>query len=256
MFKEKKQIFIPGVIFLLLGLALYLLPLQSAPQPLLAAEKDTGPTISVQGTGYAFATPDRARVILGVVTMNRTAQEAQKANAIALSKLVDDLVKRGILKKDIQTFNYNIWPQYNYKDQEKGNPPKITGYRVENMLAVTLKDLKQVGPVIDTAVENGINQVQNIEFFNEDDNRYQVEALKSAVKDAQTKAEAVANTLGKKITGIASVDIGGSSTPIYVYNRAKFKSGAAGAPTPIPTPIEPGEIKITANVTIIFKISN
>jgi len=49
--------------------------------------------------------------------------------------------------------------------------PTITGYTVSNRLKVTVKNIDDVGDVIDTAVDAGVNEVQSVSFTLSDKTR-------------------------------------------------------------------------------------
>lgn len=215
-----------------------------------AATEEPPPTLTVQGTGEVQCTPDAAQVTLGIVTMKKTAREAQKENAVVTDRVIKGLLAQGIPQKDIQTVSYSIWPEYSYDERGK-EPPRLTGYRAENSLRVNLKDPKQVGIVVDTAVENGANQIQNISFGLQDDTSSKREALQKAVWDARAKAEAIASALGVKIIGIASAQEGYVAAPVIRASKAFMDVGGGE----LPPPVEPGMLSVSALVTVVFLLS-
>ncbi len=76
-------------------------------------------------------------------------------------------------------------------------------------------------------------------------------ALKKAVTLARADADVVAAALGVNITGAQSADISQGYTPV-VYDN--YQAGAATAKSAVPTPIQPGDITVTAQVTITYSI--
>jgi hypothetical protein len=74
-------------------------------------------------------------------------------------------------------------------------------------------------------------------------------ALRNAVANARADADAVAGAMAINITGTKNVDISQGYTPI-VYDNS-FASGAVSKAA-VPTPIQPGDITVTATVTITY----
>ena len=139
-----------------------------------------------------------------------------------------------------------------YQDPTVLNP-KITTYQVTNTLQVTLKDVNQTGNVIDTAVTNGINTASSIQFMLSDEQAQalRTEALKKAVTLARADADVVAAALGVNITSVQSADISQGYTPV-VYDN--FQAGVATSKAAVPTPIQPGDITVTAQVSVTYSI--
>jgi uncharacterized protein YggE len=75
-------------------------------------------------------------------------------------------------------------------------------------------------------------------------------ALQRAVGQARADADTVAATVGVKIPGVRDVSVGGVSPPV-VYDRYAAAEMSAKA---IPTPIQPGETRVSAQVSITYLI--
>ncbi|MGB9792287.1 MAG: SIMPL domain-containing protein [Thermacetogeniaceae bacterium] len=222
----------------------------AAVQPATASTEEEIPQIAVTGCGSVSVSPDQAKVSLGVLTIAPTAGEAQRENSSKANKIISALVAAGIPKDKIATQNYTIWPEYSYPKPEENKPPTITAYRVNNTILVTLDDITKVGQIIDTAVAAGANQVESIQFLRQDTGPAQREALQKACQEARSKAEAIAQSLGLQILGVQSVQESSSVAlpPALSGGMKALESGAT------PTPIEPGEIKVSATVTVVFKV--
>ncbi len=198
--------------------------------------------LKVFGVGVVNVKPDIAEIAIGVITENKQLELAQKENAEITQQVIDSIKSMGVLAKDIQTQNYNIRTKYDFIDGKQ----VFTGYEVANYLQVVVRNINDVGEIIDTAVRNGTNVVNNISFMVSDRSKYYNEALKLAIEEAQDKALIIANKLKVKvnIVPIQIVEQGGgrgdSLTPIT------FKAADAS------TPIEAGQNKITASIEAIF----
>lgn len=200
--------------------------------------------IQVTGSGSAFGEPDVAVLSLGVSTERDSVEKARAEAADAMQKVLDSLKNNGVSEKDIQTQHFSIQPQYDYIDGQR----ILRGYRVTNMVSAKIRNLEQVGEVIDDAAAGGdIVQVQSIQFTIDDPTALQAQARVEAMKDAKAKAETLAKesgvTLGKP-TFISEAT--GSYAPTYRFDE---KASAEGI-----TPIETGELEIAVTVTVIYEI--
>ncbi len=218
-----------------------------------AATTDTANSnvISVSGSGSVTGTPDRAQLTFGVQTENANVKTAQSDNAVRMNSVIDALVAAGIPKDQMKTTGYTIYPVY--QDSTGLLNPAIKSYQVSNTLQVTLKDVNQTGNVIDTAVTAGVNNVNSIQFMLSDEQAQSLrsQALKNAVTLARSDANVVAAALGVNITGVQSADITQGYTPI-VYDN--YQAGAATVKSIAPTPVQPGDITVTAQVAITYSI--
>lgn len=154
--------------------------------------------------------------------------------------MIDRLKSLNIAANDLQTTGYNIQPQYD-KDQ------KVTGYRIVNSVRAVVRDIKNVGPTIDSAVNAGANRVSGISFdaANKDDATRR--AREAAVADARKKAEQYAQLTSMTLGGVMQISESVSGAPEY---RTAAPAAAAGGSTPI----EPGQGSLTISVQISYEL--
>ncbi len=213
------------------------------------AEGIKPPTISVSGEGIVEAQPDRATISVGVVTREKNPSAVQAANARAAQSVINAIVALGIERKNISTGNYNFNPTYRHFDNGRR---EIDGYEAANSVTVVVDDLKLVGKIIDTALANGANQVNGLNFGLRNRTAYQDEALRLAVLDAKRKAEVVASVLGKRIVGVYSVSI--NSSRISAPQNYKMARSMAEDSANFETPVESGTLQCSADVHVEFEI--
>lgn len=197
--------------------------------------------ITVVGSGTVPVIPDTAIINIGVVTEGSNLQEVQQENAATTTKVVNSLLSFNIPRENIQTSFYNIEPRYDYKDGAQ----IFTGYRVTNMLTVKVKNLNDIGAIIDSTVKSGANRIDNITFTVENPSAFYNEALRLAVKNAEGKALTIANTLKVQLIKTPiKVTEESPIVPINEYSMVKASSE---------TPVLPGQITITAKITAIYE---
>ncbi len=224
-----------------------------APRAIQAADPTTTPpehTISVSGTGRVVISPDVADLRLGVSVNRSTVKAARQVAAEAMTKVVAALKKLGIADKDIQTTNLSLQPVYDYSSGS--NPPRLTGYQLSNAVAVTIRNLDQVGDAIDGSLAAGATTLDGVTFRVDDPAAAEKQAREAAVAQAKAKAETLAAGAGVSIGGVAS--IAETSAPIS-YPMAYRDALAAAAPDKsVATPVETGTNEVTVTVAVTYLI--
>jgi hypothetical protein len=209
-------------------------------------------TIQTTGTGTIRVRPDHARVFFGVQTFAPTVKQARGQNAAQTKQVTGSL---GSLKiPDLKMKSTNMTVEL-VQSEGDGRVPKILGYRVTNTFTVLVHqdDAEQLGPlasrVLDTALESGANQVQQIVFFREDDKDARREALVKAVQDARANAEAMASGAGKKVLDVINID----GQPQYeVFSGRMSNTMQTAAPEGDSTTLMAGEQEITCTVSATY----
>jgi uncharacterized protein YggE len=206
-------------------------------------------TLSVSGTGRVNAVPDVADITIGVVEQAKEAGAASQKAAASMEGVVKALLDLGIDEKDIQTTNLSLNPRYDWNSQ----PAKVVGWEANNQVSVTVRDIDQVGPVVDATVEAGANQIYGISFRVEDPTEAQMVARTAAVEDARAKADQLAAAAGVEITAVISISESGGQPPQPIFfERAEMALAADGGAS---TPVLAGEVELSVNVVIQYEIA-
>jgi uncharacterized protein YggE len=200
-------------------------------------------TIEVTGEGTVCAAPDKANITLGSLTENVSLTAAQKENAAAVSDIINSLIAIGIPKEHIQTVNYRIDTEYNYEDGKQ----TFRHYKVTHLLQVSIDKVELTGLVVDTAVNHGANSVSNIEFTIAYPEAYYNQALSLAITNGQNKANTIAAALGVTLKFPAQVQEVLRPLEPAPYPAPLYAKSAGAA-----TPIQPGELKISAAVKAVY----
>jgi uncharacterized protein YggE len=224
------------------------------PVPPTGGISSTSRGIHVSGQGKVVAVPDIVVFSAGVVTTGETAQVASQENAEAMDRVLRALKNLGIEDKDIKTQTVSVWPEYDYgqRDEGKRELPIIIGYRAENRVSVTVREVSMAGKAIDASVDAGANQVYGLSysFSDEKKDKLYALALREAVADGTGKAKAIADAIGaEKITPVSVSESGGFYPPIY---RMDMAEAAVDGGVSVPTPVSPGELEVSASVSMSF----
>lgn len=220
-------------------------------QPLTAQQMEPllPHTVHVQGVGEIEVAPDQAEISLAVETVAASAREAGEMNARSMEQVIRALVAAGVPRTDIETRNYSVFPEYDYREQEA---PRIRGYRATNQVGVETTKLDDVGRLIDTALQAGANRVEGVNFGLRDEAAARATALRQAVANARAAAETMAAALGVRLGEVVYATTDAMPMrPSPVMLRAAAAGDMAES---APTPIQPGEQRITARATVTWAI--
>jgi uncharacterized protein YggE len=211
-------------------------------------------TISVAGEGQVSAAPDQAVVRLGVTVQLPQAGLAQAKVSETMQKALEGIVKLGLQRNSIHTAALTLTSVYS-NERPSNNPetPRVVGFRANNSIEVTLQDINLVGKVIDAGISAGANELQGVSFTLKEDLSQRTTALKIAVREARTKAKTIAQALDLPLGSVLEVTEGGVHVIPFNQNFGGARMMAASA---VQTPIEPGEVRVQANVTVRYEIGS
>lgn len=229
----------------LLCLCLMLALLGALCVPALAEEDKE---IRVSGNATVTLAADTASLQIGVNTRKNTVQEAQVENAALMNAVIAAIRQLGIEEKDVVTSQFNVYSSYDYSYDAAGQEVRTTYYQVDNMLSVTIRDLSQIGAVLDAAMAAGANTTYGITFSSSQENEAYQKALTRAVEDAAQKAQVLAKAAGKTLGELILMDASQGSYYYGISNVYDAKS-AAGAGTSIVS----GDVSVSASVVLEYK---
>jgi uncharacterized protein YggE len=208
---------------------------------------DVSRTITVVGTGKVSLVPDVAWVNVGAEVWADTVSEAKVEVDRQIAAIMAALKQMGVDEKNIQTSHYSIHYEREPMSVAREGPAGESqgGYRVSNMLRVTVRDVERAGDVLDAVVEAGANQVHGVTFTVSDESKWQGQAREEAIADARARAGELASLTG--------VDLG------QVQSVSELVGGWPMAMAPVPERvigggIAPGELELSTQVQVTFAI--
>jgi len=211
-----------------------------------AAEETTKERlIHTSATGEVTTTPDQAEISVSVQTEHPDPRQAQSENAAIMARVIAALKGAGVAESDLKTTGFSLYPNYD----ESGSifAKNIKFYRATNTLLIRVRNIGQAGDLLDLTVANGANNVNGISFLVSDEKQLSLrnEALTAAVTRARADADTVAKAAGLTIAGVKEITVGGAYVPVP---RAEMSyAGKAVA-----TPLQPGEMTVTASVSVTY----
>lgn len=206
--------------------------------------------IEVTGVGEVEVSPDEAHLNFAVETSAPTSREAAQQNAERMEQVIAALVAAGIPREEIETRNFSVYPEYITDD--RGETPRVRGYRVTNQVSLKTARLDAVGTLIDAALNAGANRVDGISFGLSDPQAAEAEALAKAVQRARASAETIAQALGVPLGQILRAS--NSTDPVRPVMMMNARMDVAESAQGFATPIQPGDQTVRARVLLVFAI--
>ena len=219
----------------------------------------TNSGIWVTGQATMEIPADVAKVSIGVESRELTVGEARQKAATAMESVLDAIKASGVAEDDIVTTNFNVYPQTTWIEVSdalgRHSEPRITGYTVTNTVQLTVRDIENLGGVVDTAADAGGNliRINSIRFTVDDPSVFAEQIRQIAAANALAKADVYARALGVSVGQLVYLTELGNSVPMSssspqaemaAMDRA-FKS----------TPISAGDVNLSVTVQAVFAIA-
>ena len=220
-------------------------------------------TITVTGQGVATRTPDFANINANIVTNDDDSAKATADNNARFDAIRTALSTLGAAESDVLTTYYNV--NFTPHPEPAGSANVAMrpigyyqryGYIVSRNVQIKFRSLTNVGAAVDAIIRAGASTVSNVSYGLNDQRTAYAEAIKSAMQDARSQAEAIASAAGVRILRLRSVQ---SSSyypgPVPMYRSPIMMPTSAPMPAPgPPTTLPPGNIDMHASLTAIYEV--
>ena len=203
-------------------------------------------TITVNGHGTVTVVPDTAHLSAGVQAQADTATAALDTVGSNSQDLIATLQGVGVAADDIQTSGLSLWPTMGNDGQQ------IRGYQASTSVTATIRDVAQVGAVVD-ALKGFVGDeltINGISFSYDDPEEVLAEARAAAIANATTRAEQYAAAAGVEVGAIVRIVEGTVSDPIVFARAAGAAEMAADS-----VAVAPGTQDLAADVTVVFAMA-
>ncbi|WP_433935317.1 SIMPL domain-containing protein [Sorangium cellulosum] len=127
--------------------------------------------------------------------------------------------------------------------------PPAHFYRVSNTVTAVIRNLDQVGAVLDAVTAAGANNVWGVSFDLDKTDPLEAQAREKAIADARARAEALARLQGVALGRVVAISEIIDSGP--VHGRMAMASAAYGDAG---TPVAPGEVQFSTQVKVVYAL--
>lgn len=218
-------------------------------------------SVRVSGAAVVYVIPDRALLQLGVQSTGVTPDAVRSENTQMIQKVIRAISALGVQAKDIATDYYIVYPVY-----EDYNSLMIKGYRIDNTVSITLRDVNLVEDVLVAALLAGANEVQDVQFYTSDLRKFRDQARSLAMTAAAEKAQALAGTAGAQVGCILTISEntsshyygswrGGREAALWAQNVIQNAVSSQDQPIQMDdSPVALGQIAIRAEVDASYSL--
>ncbi|WP_394129117.1 oxidative stress defense protein [Shewanella maritima] len=213
----------------------------------IAAERDF-PSIETQGYSEVHAEADMAEVYVAVTIEAETAKAAKQQSDSAVADFIARLNEAGVGSKHINSANINLRPQYHY---EKNKPRQLIGYQASRQVTVTVVELAQLNDILDSALAQGINNINRIELKSSKEAEIKQQARALAISNAKDKANSLAQGFDTKVKGVWLVRYQDYTVKGVQYQARAIEAMADG----VSQSYQQDEIVITDRVEVVFRLA-
>jgi uncharacterized protein len=224
------------------------------PSPTPAAPPQVGPitiipitgaarTITVSGAGSIAAAPDQVTVRIGVRTEGTEATDTLEQNNQQMNNLLNALRQAGIPAQDIRTEGITLRPRFIDRPTPE-QPAETQGFLAANIVQVRVRELEQLGELLDAAVQAGGNLIESINFELSEPQEWHDQALETAMNDARRKAEQLAALAGTQLGAVWSIS-----------ETDRFPVAAQAVPEMADmagVPVEPGLLSVQVQLEVTW----
>jgi uncharacterized protein len=218
--------------------------------PVVTPGGDTEPRqVTVVGVGEVQGTPDTLTINAAMEITAPDAAAALNQTSELQRTVIDALVESGVDRKDINTSQVSVQPQYG-----GGMGNVVTGYRASNTIDIKIRQLDAASQAFGIIASTGGNatRINNVTLAIEDDSQLVREARARAFNDAKSRAEQYALLAELDLGKVISISEVPSTTPPTPLPANAPRGDAAEMAA---VPIEPGQQTVGFNVTVVYELT-
>lgn len=205
-------------------------------------------TLRVQAAAEVQVPPNRVTITVGVSAQNANLKQGAEALQKTTAQILQFCRQWNIKEKNLQTQNVSVFPQYPGEYSPKQTQ---TLYRLNQTLSVTLEDLTQYDKILYGLLQNGANQIENVEFYSSQEAKYRQNALRQAVQKAREKAEILAQEAGVKLGKVLTVEEENASFSTFANAKQNLFAADSGAQNTLAV----GLVSVRAQVGVVYQIN-
>lgn len=231
----------------------YVLPILAASALAVPAAAEVhveskGPVVELTVNESVEAEPDIVTVSAGVTSQARTAVEAMRSNAQAMTAVIDRIKALGVPERDIQTIGISLGAMYDYNQTTQRQV--FRGYQASNRVSVKLRQIDRTGEVLDALVAAGSTDLGGPDWSIDDDTAARTQARRQAMETAHAQALEYARAAGYSDIRLLEVSETIASQPPMPFMRTVAVEQAAAS-----TPTQPGLVQAGVTVRVSYEMT-
>lgn len=217
-------------------------------------------TIIVTGQAERKIVPDEAHVMVNLNSLNLQLAAAKAENDTKLKELLKIVDKAGIDSKKVATQSATTQPMYDYQTNKR----VFRGYRVQTLLNITVAPIDKVGELMEKISNAGFEknastewgELMSVGYGFAEPRKISDELLVEAIKNARSKAEAMAKAADADVARVQSINENTApdfNMPMPMMARGMMSAVAEQSDAPVAPPAGERTVKASVNVTFELK---
>jgi len=228
-----------------------------------ASASEAPRTVTASGDAEIRVVPDEVILTLGVETDDLDLGVAKKENDRRVKAVKAAAHGHGIPPERVSTDFLSINPRYRDHNLRR----EFLGYLVRRTVVIRSPDISRFEALLSSALEAGANYVHGVDFRTTELRKHRDRARELATVAAYQKAYALAEQLDQKIGRPSRISEGysgwhssygrwwGHGGGSRMSQNVVQNLGSSGAP-PADGPTAPGQISVTATVSVTFELAD
>ncbi len=206
-------------------------------------------SISVQGEAREEVAPNQAILSGQLLSKAKQLADAKQQNDKLVERVLAVAKQFDIPKEKVSASNVYISQEYSYENNKQ--VPK--GYIVSRNLNITMDKLDVHERVLSALVENGIDQINGVQFGVSDVEKRSDDLRVKAVVNAYARADSLAKAAGAKLGKVITISTSGASyQPQPMIMRAMKAPGAVAEMSVAPS--LPGLTSLQESVSVTYEL--
>ena len=217
---------------------------------------DAARTIRVTGKGSVKLAPDATRLTMTLRGTEKEYADALERSAKETEALKDALAPLGFGRDELRTLSFSVDMRYeSYRDENGDYQQRFAGYEYIHSLKLEFdRDNALLGRTLHTLAHGAVEAEFRIGYFLRDAEGAKNALLAEAVKDAKTKAAVLAEAAGVKLGAVRVIDYSWGGTSLEVMPVPRMMNVAAKAEASFDMDINPEDIEVSDQVTVVWEI--
>ena len=207
-------------------------------------------TLSVEGQGTVEIAPEYARIGASVSHIADSAVAAQTNVDRVMTGLLTEINKLPVDPDTVDAGHVNIQPKYRWNPRSETR--ELLGYEATRLLGFRLTSLDSLGETLQMLAEQGATAVQPPQYGSTLMDKARGRALTIAYEKAKRDALSLATAAGFTLGPPDTISTGSQRPPIF---RATHRAAPAAVDAQMAPRYEPGQLSVSANVSVNFLAS-
>lgn len=204
--------------------------------------------IAVLGVGEIEAEPDQATLRISVSAKTSDLPSAKQLADQRYSKVLAVLEQAEIEAQNIKATQVIAQPQYEWRSNKR----VYTGEMVLRRLSITVNDLAKVSPLMEALVENDVSTIDGMDTGFQNRAELMQQALAAAADDAKSKAQFLAQRLGRNLGSAFQITESNAQPVLQNYAPEMARSAVLAQDSAPPEMF--GSQKIEARLNVLFNL--